>query len=348
MVEPSASILSGHRAQDQVILPVRVAFRICLRGIRTRLGRSLVTLTGVALGIAFLMSVVANFHIRRAMKDDLAMKRDVDRWLTVLRSEAGRFNGKRALVIVGQAGPREVSFLRGLESKGTEVCVLTPGSVPEGFAAPTAGGGMPFDIRVSLAGADALLAGAALDALAGGRLLVMHGLSEDAAKRLAQAGIATKTLRVEQRLEERQRQERQDADEGLRMLWIVVVSLLITVGGITNSMLMSVTERFREIATMKCLGALSGFVLKLFLIESSLMGCAGSLIGVIIGGCFSLVAYSFTYSFARVFSAVDFVLLLAAGAGCVAIGILLSVIAGIYPARVAAKMVPAVALASHV
>jgi len=36
------------------------------------------------------------------------------------------------------------------------------------------------------------------------------------------------------------------------------------------------------------------------------------------------------------------------GLGCVAIGVVLSVIAGIYPARVAAKMVPAVALASHV
>ncbi len=347
MPDPAVSILSGHGARDQVILPVGVAFRICLRGIQTRLGRSLVTLTGVALGIAFLMSVLANFHIRRAMKDDLAMKRDVDRWLTVLRSEAGRFDGKRLLVVGGPAGARHTAFLRGLTARGAEVKVLSRQAVPEGFA-PAAEGEGPFDVRVCLPGALDELAGTALDAVAGGRLFVMETPSSAAAGRLEQAGIAFKKLSVEQRPEERRRIEKQDAEEGFRMLWIVIVSLLITVGGITNSMLMSVTERFREIATMKCLGALSGFVLKMFLIESSLMGLAGSLAGVLIGGSFSLVAYSLTYSFGRVFSAVDAVSLLAVGLGCVAIGVVLSVIAGIYPARVAAKMVPAVALASHV
>ena len=40
-------------AREQPILPLRTAFDICLRGLRTRLGRSLITLTGVVLGIAF-------------------------------------------------------------------------------------------------------------------------------------------------------------------------------------------------------------------------------------------------------------------------------------------------------
>ena len=48
-------------------------------------------------------------------------------------------------------------------------------------------------------------------------------------------------------------------------------------------MLMSVTERFREIGTMKCLGALDGFIVKLFLIESLFQGMAGTVMGVLLG-----------------------------------------------------------------
>jgi putative ABC transport system permease protein len=46
--------------------------------------------------------------------------------------------------------------------------------------------------------------------------------------------------------------------------WIIILSLLVCVVGIVNAQLMAVTERFREIGTMKCLGALDRFVLRLF------------------------------------------------------------------------------------
>ena len=46
------------------------------------------------------------------------------------------------------------------------------------------------------------------------------------------------------------------------------MSLLVCTVGITNSMLMAVTERFKEIGTMKCLGALDSFVVVLFMLES--------------------------------------------------------------------------------
>ena len=57
------------------------------------------------------------------------------------------------------------------------------------------------------------------------------------------------------------------------------MSLLVCFVGITNSMLMSVTERYKEIGTLKCLGALDNFIVKLFLIESGLLGFFGSLGG---------------------------------------------------------------------
>ena len=42
--------------------------------------------------------------------------------------------------------------------------------------------------------------------------------------------------------------------------WIVILSLMVCVVGIINAQLMAVTERFREIGTMKCLGALDRVV----------------------------------------------------------------------------------------
>ncbi len=50
--------------------------------------------------------------------------------------------------------------------------------------------------------------------------------------------------------------------------WIVILSLLVCIVGIINAQLMSVTERFREIGTMKCLGALDRFIVRLFVLEA--------------------------------------------------------------------------------
>src|SRR5690606_12266544 len=70
--------------------------------------------------------------------------------------------------------------------------------------------------------------------------------------------------------------------------WLVVMSLLVSIVGITNAMLMSVTERYKEIGTIKCLGALDSFIVKLFLIESGLLGFFGSIIGSVLGMLFML------------------------------------------------------------
>ena len=52
-------------------------------------------------------------------------------------------------------------------------------------------------------------------------------------------------------------------DSSPKQRWLVILSLLVCVVGIVNAQLMAVTERFREIGTMKCLGALDRFILRL-------------------------------------------------------------------------------------
>ncbi len=138
-----------------------------------------------------------------------------------------------------------------------------------------------------------------------------------------------------------------------RGIWLVGLSLMVCVVGITNAMLMSVTERFREIGTMKCLGALDKFVVKLFLIESSLQGVVGSLVGAVIGFLLALAralfafhvkdletgeGYWLTLRFFPAATVLEWFLM------AVAVGIVLSVVAAIYPALRAARMEPVQAM----
>lgn len=132
-----------------------------------------------------------------------------------------------------------------------------------------------------------------------------------------------------------------------RQGWLVKMSLLVCAVGITNSMFMSVTERFREIGTMKCLGALDSFVVRLFLIESGLLGLAGSIAGVIVGfGVMMLL--SMVKEGAAIWARLDYLLLLRNLAFSVAAGVILSIVAAVPPAIKAARMPPAAALRTEV
>lgn len=72
------------------------------------------------------------------------------------------------------------------------------------------------------------------------------------------------------------------------LVGIASISLLVGGIGIMNTMYTSVLERTREIGVMKAIGARRRIILKIFLIESGLMGAVGGIIGVIIG---MLIAY---------------------------------------------------------
>lgn len=125
--------------------------------------------------------------------------------------------------------------------------------------------------------------------------------------------------------------------------WILILSLLVCVVGIVNAQLMAVTERFREIGTMKCLGALDRFILKLFVLEATLQGLVGAVIGAVAGSCFAVFGGMLRFGLAALRSlpwdAVAGSLLLA-----VLVGVGLSLIGVLYPAWVAARMHPAEAM----
>lgn len=64
---------------------------------------------------------------------------------------------------------------------------------------------------------------------------------------------------------------------GWRLL--LALSLLVSLVGVLNAMLLSVTRRYREIGTLKCLGALDSFILLGILLEAALLGLGGALVG---------------------------------------------------------------------
>ena len=125
--------------------------------------------------------------------------------------------------------------------------------------------------------------------------------------------------------------------------WIVILSLLVCVVGIVNAQLMAVTERFREIGTMKCLGALDRFVLRLFLLEAAMQGVAGATVGGIVGAVFSLINSLIRYGNVAIIevSGLDvlYTILYSICVGC-----LLSLLGVLYPALLASKMQPVEAM----
>ncbi len=124
-----------------------------------------------------------------------------------------------------------------------------------------------------------------------------------------------------------------------RLMWLIGVSLLVCVVGITNAMLMSVTERFKEIATMKCLGATDGFIMTNFIMESGLQGLSGGFIGGVLGLFLGIARSSLSYGTIALTS-LPTLALLQVFAVSVGAGIVLSILAAIYPALAAARLAP--------
>jgi len=128
------------------------------------------------------------------------------------------------------------------------------------------------------------------------------------------------------------------AAQASRLKWLVLTSLVMCLVGVTNSMLMSVTERYREIGTIKCLGASDSFIVKVFFLEAALLGAIGSFGGSLLGAGLMALVLAIGGKFPG-FSQFGIVILIGSG-----IGIVLTVLAAIAPAIQAAKMPAAAAL----
>jgi putative ABC transport system permease protein len=120
---------------------------------------------------------------------------------------------------------------------------------------------------------------------------------------------------------------------------IAIISLLVGGIGVMNIMLVSVTERIREIGLRKALGARPRLIRRQFLVEASVLGLAGGVLGVALGLVGAVVVPLFSDS--RV------ILSIPAGIGAIAMAIGIGVIFGVYPASRAAKLAPIDALRSE-
>lgn len=125
--------------------------------------------------------------------------------------------------------------------------------------------------------------------------------------------------------------------------WLIILSLTVAVVGIVNAMLMSVTERYQEIGTMKCLGALDSFIIRLFLLESVFQGTAGTVIGTVLGCALIFLSMLLVYGWVTV-KTFPLGAILFYGVISIVIGFLLSVFGAILPAYRAAKMQPVEAM----
>ncbi len=126
---------------------------------------------------------------------------------------------------------------------------------------------------------------------------------------------------------------------GQRMTWLAFVSMLVCAVGIANAMLMSVTERFREIATLKCLGALDGFIMTVFLIEASILGLVGGIVGTLIGLVIALLRMLGIFK-SLLMQSIPLNALFWASLLSIAIGIILAAISAVYPSLRAARLAP--------
>ena len=116
------------------------------------------------------------------------------------------------------------------------------------------------------------------------------------------------------------------------LLVIAVITLLVGGIGIVNILLVSVTERIREIGIRKALGARSRDILLQFITESVIMTGISGLIGILLG----LIAGAVIAALVKIPPVVNVGVMVMAFLGSVVLGLIF----GVYPAKKAADMDP--------
>ena len=129
--------------------------------------------------------------------------------------------------------------------------------------------------------------------------------------------------------------------KALTVLLVGIAAIALVVGGIgvMNIMLVSVTERVREIGLRKALGATPGVILRQFLIEATVLGIMGGIFGVAVGIIGAVVLPHFI--------AQPIAISTVAIVGSVVVAAGIGLVFGVYPASRAARLSPIDALRSE-
>jgi putative ABC transport system permease protein len=120
------------------------------------------------------------------------------------------------------------------------------------------------------------------------------------------------------------------------LILVSVISLVVGGIGVMNIMLVSVTERTREIGIRKSIGASTGAIMTQFLAEAAILTLLGGIVGIILG-----IGMAYVVCTAIGF---DVIITPTSVLGAAFFSILIGLFFGIYPARKAAKMRPIDAL----
>ena len=315
--------------QRQIALPMGKAVEIAWKNILMRLSRSLLVTSGIVLALAFLTSINVSKSMVDSMRDWAA---------TASMPDAPEFAGLRA-----ERDKLEPAIEK-LETDirtHTHQALLPPKPKDKIDAEKEFGKDLPTlqkEIGTLPGTADDLAVAMAKDSsivplfkswLEQTRSLLAVRAQISAPQSLQQlmkeSGVPTTASEIE--------------NNRIQTRWLLGLALLVAFVGILNAMLMSVTERFREIGTMKCLGALDSFIIKLFLIESLFQGIVGTLIGIVVGVLLSLASTISNYGhFAWMnlpVGQIGIALLI-----CLVVGVTLTVAGALYPAWQAARMQP--------
>ena len=118
--------------------------------------------------------------------------------------------------------------------------------------------------------------------------------------------------------------------------FVAAISLLVGGIGVMNIMLVSVTERTREIGIRRALGAKTSSVMTQFLFESAIVAVIGGVIGILLGSALAaIICAAVKFPITVRFSAIVLATAVSCGIG---------LIFGVYPARKAARLSPIEAL----